>query len=348
LPHSIDARNILCGEGNMEQRLTLPFLTMFLLAPCAPAVARHSQSTQTELTAAPQGAPEATVSTHPLDADSLLVPDGTPLLVKVVNEFSSSDAKVGDVINFVVVFTVRVDGITVIPKGTALTAKVVSVSRPGRAGKNGQVKMAFEKFSLATGEVAAVRSRQHKAKDAAETAGLAPLAAIAFITSGAPLLDKGTDQLVRAAETQVVSLNGPLRVSRTAAMQLQPARSPAYVYVDPRLKASTLWCGHTFLEGEFYHPMEYLQLDLNPGTYWFSQGKQKDQPARIDVAEGHEYYVVKGRHGLSIGESQANKDFFVNGFILYERDMTKLTPEEFRLLTAQPAVKEYRSPAQKH
>jgi hypothetical protein len=332
----------------MEQRLTLPFLTLFLLAPCAPAVARHSQSTQTKLAAARQSAPETTASTHANDADSLLVPDGTPLLIKAVNEYSSSGAKVGDVIDFVMVFTVRVDGITVIPKGTALTARVVSVNRPSRAGKNGQVKIAFEKFSLATGEVAAVRSRQHKAKDAAETAGLAPLAAIAFITSGAPLFEKGSDQLVLAAETQVVSLNGPLRVSREAAMQLHPTPSPAYVYVDPRLKASKLWCGQTSLEGEFYHPVEYMQLDLNPGTYWFSQGKQKDQPARIDVAEGHEYYVLKGRHGLSVRESQANEDFFVNGLILYERDLTKLTPEESSLLAAQPAVTGDHPPVQKH
>lgn len=332
----------------MKQRTKLPFLIFLLLVPCAAVATQPLQSIQAELTAALQSAPETTASKDANDADFLLVPAGTPLLIKAVNNYSSSDAKVGDVIDFVVVFTVRVDGITVIPKGTALTAKVVSVSRPGRAGKNGQIEISFEKFSLATGEVADVRSRQHQAKDAAETAGLAPLAAVAFITSGYPLFEKGTDQSVSSGETRVVLLNGSLRVSRTAALQLQPAPSPAYVYVDPRLKASTLWCGQTSLEAEFYHPMEYMQLDLNPGTYWFSQGKQKDQPARIDVAEGHEYYVVQGRHGLSIREFQANKDFFVNGFVLYERNMTKLTPEESSLLAAQPAVKENHSPARKH
>jgi hypothetical protein len=38
----------------------------------------------------------------------------------------------------------------------------------------------------------------------------------------------------------------------------------------------------------------------------------------------------------------------VNGFILYERDLTKLTPEESSLLGAQPAVTENHPPAQKH
>jgi hypothetical protein len=333
----------------MEQRLTLPLLILSLLALSTTVVAQRSQSTQTELTTAPRSAPEATATTKANDADSLLVPDGTPLLIKVVKEFSSSNAKVGDVIDFDVVLAVRVDGITVIPKGTALTAKVVSVTRYGRYGKSGHVKIAFEKFSLATGEVAGVRRSQHETKHAAETAAQTPLFVIGFFTSGYPFFEKGTDQFVAAAETMVVSLSGPLRVSREAAVRRQqPAAGPAIVYIEPRLKTSRLWCGQTLLADETFHPMVYLQLDLNPGTYWFSEEKQQNHPARIDVAEGHEYYVAAGGHGLSVTESQANKDFFVDGFILQERDMTKLTPEESSLLAAQPAVKENHSPVQKH
>jgi hypothetical protein len=351
LPHSIDARNILCGEGNMEQRLTVPFLTLFLLAPCAPAVARHSKSTQTELTAAPQSAPETTASTHANDADSLLVPEGTRLLVKVVNEFSSVDAKVGDVIDLVVVFTVRVGGITVIPKGTALSAKVVSVSRAGRGARGGQVKVAFDEFSLPTGEVASVRNPQHKASDAAKgTAEASGLAAGLFITAGVPLLalpfEKGDDQFFPAGATQVVSLNGPLRVSRKAAMQLQPAPSSAYVYIDPRLRDRMLWCGQTSLV--IYGSNELLEMKLSPGTYWFSTERQKDQSARIDVVGGREYYVVRDRNGLTVREFQNDRNFLVSGLVLDEWDLTKLTPEESRSLAAQPVVKKNHSQVQKH
>lgn len=335
----------------MEQRLTLPFLTLILLAPCAPAVARHSQSTQTELTAAPQGAPEATASTHAYDADFLLVPDGTPLLIKVLNEYSSTDAKVGDVIDFVVVFTVRVDGITVIPKGTAITAKVVSVSRARRGARGGHVRVVFEKSSLPTGEVASMRSPQQTAKDAAKVAAVAPVVAGSlFITAGVPLLalpfEKGDDQFVPAGATQVVSLNGPLRVSRKAAMQLQPTPGSAYVYIDPRLRDRMLWCGQTSLV--IYGSNEFLELKLNPGTYWFSTERQKDQSARIDVVGGREYYVTQDRHGLSVRESQPSNHFLVNGLVLDEWDLTKPTPEESRSLAAQPVVKEKHSSTQKH
>lgn len=335
----------------MEQRTLLPFLIFSLLVLCVAEATWPHQSAQHEVTGTPQGRPEAMVSPNPYDADSLLVPDGTRLLVKVVNEFSSSDAKVGDVIDLVVVFAVRVDGITVIPKGTALAAKVVSVSRARRGARGGQVKVAYERFSLPTGEAASVRSPQHKASDAAKgTAEASGLAAGLFITAGVPLLalpfEKGDDQFVPAGATQVVSLNGPLRVSRKLAMQPQPAPSSAYVYIDPRLRDRMLWCGQTSLV--IYGSNELLEMKLNPGTYWFSTERQKDQSARIDVVGGREYYVVQDRHGLTVRESQANKDFLVTGLVLDEWDLTKPTPEESRSLAAKPAVKESHSRTQKY
>jgi hypothetical protein len=335
----------------MEQRTILSFLIFSLFVPCAEAATRPHQSVQHELAGTPQGTPAATVSTHPQDADSLLVPDGTPLLIKVVNEFSSSDAKVGDVIDFVVVFAVRADGITVIPKGTTFTAKVVSVSRARRGARGGRVKVAFEKFSLPTGEAGSVRSPQNKANDAAKgTAEASGIAAGLFITAGVPLFalpfEKGDDQFVPAGATQVVSLNGTLRVSRKAAMQVQPAPSSAYAYIEPRLRDRMLWCGQTSLV--IYGSNEFLEMKLNPGTYWFSTERQKDQPARIDVVEGRKYYVVQDRHGLTVRESQTNKNFLVSGLVLDEWDLTNLAPEESRSLVAQPGGKKNHSPAQKH
>lgn len=78
---------------------------------------------------------------------------------------------------------------TAVANHLSLTARVVSVRHFDRHGKNGQVKVAFEKFSLATGKVAGVRTRQHKAKRAAERSAEATLAAISFITAGYRLFE---------------------------------------------------------------------------------------------------------------------------------------------------------------
>jgi hypothetical protein len=61
--------------------LIFTFLTLLTLTTVsAPG---PLESTRPELTVAPQAMPEAKVGAHPDEADSLGVPDGTPLRVKV-------------------------------------------------------------------------------------------------------------------------------------------------------------------------------------------------------------------------------------------------------------------------
>ena len=101
----------------MNPRTTLTFLlSFFLTLPTASAPWPLPS---------PSG---ATVSPPPDESDSLVLPDGTPLRVKVLNRFSSADAKVGDLIHFAVGYEVRADGVVVIPQRTEVTAKVVFVS----------------------------------------------------------------------------------------------------------------------------------------------------------------------------------------------------------------------------
>ena len=57
-----------------------------------------------------------------------MLPDGTPLYVKVAKAFSSESTRVGDVVDFAVAFEVRADGVVVIPQRTSLAGKFVSVS----------------------------------------------------------------------------------------------------------------------------------------------------------------------------------------------------------------------------
>ena len=109
-------------------------MLMFLLL-CL--VTRYFESTPPNLTAANRGMAGTTVSAHPDEADSLVLPDGTPLYVKVAKAFSSENTKVGDVVDFAVAFEVRADGVVVIPQRTSLTGKVVSVSSARRA-RDGQ------------------------------------------------------------------------------------------------------------------------------------------------------------------------------------------------------------------
>src|SRR5258708_30853912 len=153
----------------MSMHLKFGLSTLFTVLALVP-----TDSTFPQQTAPSQGVPGATVSPFSDDLDSLTVPDGTPIPIKVINGFSSANAKVGDVIRFAVAFEVREGGVVVIPQRTGFSGKVVAASRPRRGARDGQVKVAFDPLTLPTGETATVRpiSRPaHMGAKAAEAAG---------------------------------------------------------------------------------------------------------------------------------------------------------------------------------
>lgn len=318
------------------------------------------QSTTPQQAASPPGPPRATVSTSADDADSLVLPDGTPIRLKLVDGFSSESAEVGDVIGFAVAFDVPADGIIVIPRRTGLVAKVASVSHARRGAKNGQVRIAIEPLTLPTGEIATLRPTRkaphpHKAAKAAEAAAATTtMAAGLFITAGIPLLAlfaKGEEEIVPEGATEILYLNGPVRVSRKAAMALQPdpASGHAYVYIPGG--NPMIFCGARMVAGASY---EATELELNPGVYWFSSGFPKDRPMRVELLPGHEYIVGTNKHAVFAREFQTSSiptlTYYNSGahlLRLAQTDLTKLPPEEYRSLTAEPPIKGKDSPTKR-
>lgn len=168
------------------------------------------------------------------------------------------------------------------------------------------------------------------------------------MTAGIPLMalpfTKGDDQVVPVGTLAVVYLNGPLHVSRKAALTLQPAPATGYAFVhistDIRVRRSDLnlpklFCGERLMSDSYGE----LQLELPPGTYWFSTDNHKDRPARIEVFASHEYGIWRNRRGLVGKEFRPRKGRIYPGQYadrLMDEDLTKLTPEEYRSLTAPP------------
>jgi hypothetical protein len=336
----------------MEHQTMLTFVLLCLASLSGVLASRCFESRPLHRTAANRVMAGTTVSAHPDEADSLVLPDGTPLYVKVAKAFSSENTKVGDVVDFAVAFEVRADGVVVIPQRTSLAGRVVSVSSARRT-RNGQVQIVYDALTLPTGETATVRpilKPPHPGAKAAQAAVNATGTAVGvFITAGNSLLAlsfrKGDEQVVPAGTLAVVYLNGPLQVSRKAAITLQPAPASGYALVhisaDIRVRRNDLslpklFCGERLL-GDSYGE---LQLELPPGTYWFTTDNQKDRPARIEALASREYRIWKNRRGLVGKELRARKGRTYSehyGDRLLDEDLTKLTPEEYRSLTVEPA-----------
>jgi hypothetical protein len=336
-------------------------LTVLALAP--------AESTLPQQAASPQAMPGAMASPSSDDPDSLALPDGTPIAIKVINGFSSADAKVGDVIQFAVAFEVREGGVVVIPQRTGFAGKVVSVSCPHRGARNGQVKVAFDPLTLPTGETATVRSTlkpPHKGSKAANAAATAiDTAEGLFFTAGLSLVvlfQKGDEQAFPEGAVEVVYLNGPLRLSRKAVMVLQPTPGSGYanVYVTDSLRlcrrdcsVPQLFCGGRIvsdsssvrLRAGFNWFQIDLRLQMNTGSYWLSTDDPKDRPVRIDILASREYAVGRNRHGLFAKELTAKEGGFhpkqQRAFprVIVDEDLTNLTPEEYHSLTAEPPIK---------
>ena len=327
------------------------------------------QSMPSQQTVASQSLPSATVGASPDDSDSLVLPDGTPIRIKAINGFSSENAKVGDAINFSVAFEVRADGLVVIPRRTALTGKVVAVNRPRRRGKAGQVIVSLDALTLPTGEAVTVRPTlkpAHKGKGAKVAEGAADAVGTGvdvFITAGVALFvlfAKGDEQAVPEGAIQVYYLNGPLRISRKAAMALQPTLDlgHAYVYVfverreDRNVTIPDIFCGESLVANS----VGLVELELKSGTYWFSTDNEKERPARLEILPGREYSVWLKKHQVVAKDFDARSlstSTILNGrvypyFKLDQVDLTKLTAKEYRLLAAEPPIKKNEVRTQDH
>jgi len=226
-------------------------------------------------------------------------------------------------------------------------------------------------MTLPTGETATVRSIKKPPKKAAKVEEGATTtvgtAAELFITAGVPLLvlfKKGDEQVVPEGMLEKVYLNGPLRLNRKAVMALQPSSASGYanVYVGESVRGAWLFCGERDISDfprmrlgpPFYWSSVHWRLQLPPGSYWFSENYHEDpryrfykgaapRPVRIEVVAGREYAVGIRKKELVARElsGKAHKSLYkpdVYPSLLLDKDLTKLKPDEYRSLTAEPAA----------
>jgi hypothetical protein len=184
---------------------------------------------------------DADVQAAVLPPDSVTVPDGTPLPLKLETGVSSATAKVGDTVEFTTRHSVEIEGLVIVPKGTALSGTVVQVSHPRRLLRNGQVKLAVDKLVLPTGELATLHPRRSGAKKSAiKMKGIKikgvegdlnlkwlPLYALLDPLDTAivlPLIPaaKGEEQVYEEGAEVTVYFRGPLNLDRGALLKLPP------------------------------------------------------------------------------------------------------------------------------
>ena len=88
----------------------------------------------------------------------LVIPDGTPVKLRIAESVSSTHARVGDLLDFVVVKDVNVGGFTVISAGTVARGSVTRVKGRRPLGMGGEVSLKLDSVGLANGDRVRLRA----------------------------------------------------------------------------------------------------------------------------------------------------------------------------------------------
>lgn len=86
-----------------------------------------------------------------LQAETVSIPKGTPVIVKLLETVSSGTQKQGDAISLAVVSDVIVDGKKVIAAGTPVKGKVESAAKRFIAGIGGQIEISVNEVKAVDG-----------------------------------------------------------------------------------------------------------------------------------------------------------------------------------------------------
>lgn len=86
-----------------------------------------------------------------------IVPDGTPIRVRLESSLSAETNQLGDAVEFSVTEDVRVGDAVVVAKGARATGSIVKLSRRGHLGKSAELNFSIERVQAADGNWLDVR-----------------------------------------------------------------------------------------------------------------------------------------------------------------------------------------------
>lgn len=143
------------------------------------------------------------------------VPDGTEVEIQLTNNASGEELKVGDVVDFVVVGPVQVNGLTIFEKGAGARARITTAKRAGHWGKAGKLQWAMQDVMAADGNRIPARFTQRHIGDS--KGGTVAVAAVATTVFLGPLgllwgLKKGKPAIIPAGNRYSVFVHGDAKI----------------------------------------------------------------------------------------------------------------------------------------
>ncbi|HYE73656.1 MAG TPA: PEGA domain-containing protein [Blastocatellia bacterium] len=160
----------------------------------------------------------ATPPANAVQADSLVLPDGTPVRLKLGRDLSSATEKTDARVDFEVVEDVKVRDLVVIPRGSLALGRVTLAQPKRRMGRTGKLEVDVETVKLASGDKAPIRATQ-TAPDGSRvgtvTAVTVATGIVFFPAAPLFLLMKGKDIFIPKGTLVTAYVNGDQRLDET-------------------------------------------------------------------------------------------------------------------------------------
>lgn len=143
------------------------------------------------------------------------VPDGTEMEIQLKNTISGQEAKVGDIVDFVVLRAVQVNGVTVFERDASARARVTTAKKSGRWGKAGKLEWAMQDVQATDGNRVPARFTKRELGDS--KGGTVAVAAVATTVLLGPVgllwgLKKGRPAVIPAGNRYNVFVHGDTTV----------------------------------------------------------------------------------------------------------------------------------------
>jgi hypothetical protein len=141
--------------------------------------------------------------------------DGTPVKLRIARTISSSDAQVGDTVDFEVLEEIKVGDVVIIPKGGLAWATVTAAQSKRRMGRRGKLSMSIDFVRLLNGDKAALRGRKEVEGGSPSVAmgvGIGASAVLFFPVAPLFLLMHGSDITVPKGTEITTYINGTLPI----------------------------------------------------------------------------------------------------------------------------------------
>ena len=90
----------------------------------------------------------------------LIIPDGIPVKLRLAESVSSAHARVGDLLDFIVVKDVSVGGSTIIQAGTMARGSITGVKGRRFLGIGGKVSLKLDSVELFNGDRVGLRAKE--------------------------------------------------------------------------------------------------------------------------------------------------------------------------------------------